>query len=160
MPTTFCSKNSGREAKLYHNSGTVASPTWVEIKEARDLSLNMTADNFEVSDRNTKFKMYGHGQIDVEISGKMTYRTNNANCETIRGLFLTGCGAEFALMSNRIDGTNGPAEGIRGGFQVFTNSMEFPLADGATVDISLKPCYFENGSNVFVELAWYDVAGV
>lgn len=160
MPTTFCSKNSGRDAKLYHNSGTVASPTWVHIKEARDLSLNMTADNFEVSDRNTKFKMYGHGLIDVEISGKLTFRTNNTNCETIRGLFLSGCGAEFALMSNTISGADGAAEGIRGGFAVFTNSMEFPLSDGMTVDISLKPCYFENGSSTFVELAWYDVAAV
>jgi hypothetical protein len=147
MPTTFCSKNSGRDAKLYHNSGTVASPTWTEIKEARDLSLSMTAEEFDVSDRNTKFKLYDHGGIDVEI------------CETIRGLFLSGCGAEFALMSNTISGANGAAEGIRGGFKVFTNSMEFPLADGMTVDISLKPCYFENGSSAFVELSWYDVAG-
>lgn len=158
MPTTFCSKNSGRDAKLYHNSGTVASPTWTEIKEARDLSLSMTAEEFDVSDRNTKFKLYDHGGIDVEISGKLTYRTNNANCETIRGLFLSGCGAEFALMSNTISGANGAAEGIRGGFKVFTNSMEFPLADGMTVDISLKPCYFENGSSAFVELSWYEVA--
>lgn len=160
MPTTFCSKNSGRDAKLYHNAGTVASPTWTHIKEARDLSLNMTADNFEVSDRNTKFKMYGHGGIDVEISGKLTFRTGNTNCETIRDLFLSGCGAEFALMSNTISGADGAAEGIRGGFSVFSNSMEFPLSDGMSVDISLKPCYFENGSGTFVPLAWYEVAAV
>ena len=160
MPTTYCSKNSGRDAKLYHNSGTVASPTWVHIKEARDLSLTMTADNFDVSDRTSKYKMYGHGGIDVEISGKLTYRTNNTNCDTIRTLFLSGCAAEFALMSNTITGADGAAEGIRGGFAVFTNSMEFPLADGMSVDISLKPAYFENGSSTQVELSWYDVAAV
>lgn len=160
MPTTFCSKNSGRDAKLYHNSGTVASPTWTHIKEARDLSLSMTADEFDVSDRNTKFKMYDQGGLDVEISGKLTFRTSNTNCKTIRDLFLSGCGAEFALMSNTISGADGAAEGIRGGFKVFTNSMEFPLSDGQTVDISLKPCYFENGSSVFVGPAWYEVASV
>lgn len=158
MPTTYCSKNAGRDAKLYHNSGTVASPTWVHIKEARDLSLNMTADSFDVSDRTSIYKMYGRGSIDVEISGKLTYRTNNTNCDTIRTLFLSGCAAEFALMSNTITGADGAAEGIRGGFAVFTNSMEYPLADGMTVDISLKPAYFEDGSSVQVELSWMDVA--
>ena len=155
MATTFCSNNSGRDAKLYHNAGTVASPTWTHIAEARDLSLNMTAEEFDVSDRNTKFKMYDHGGIDVEISGKLTYRNGNANCETIRDLFLSGCGAEFALMDGPI--ATAGSEGIRGGFKVFTNSHEFPLADGMTVDISLKPCYFEDGSNAFVELEWYTV---
>lgn len=158
MPTTYCSKAAGKEAKLYHNAGTVASPTWTHIKEARDLSLNMTAEEFDVSDRSSKFKMYDSGLIDVEISGKLSFRTNNTNCDTIRTLFLSGCGAEFALMSNTITGADGAAEGVRGGFKVFTNSHEFPLSDGMTVDITLKPCYFENGSNVQVEVSWYDVA--
>ena len=159
MATTYCSKNSGREAKLYHNSGSVASPTWVHIKEARDLSLNMTADSFDVTDRTSRYKLYGTGSVDVEISGKITFRTSNTNCKTIRDLFLSGCAAEFALMSNTITGADGAAEGIRGGFAVFTNSMEFPLNDGMTVDISLKPAYFE-ASNAFVDVQWYTVAAV
>lgn len=160
MPTTFCSKNAGRDAKLYHNSGTVGTPVWVEIKEARDLSLPMTADSIDCSDRSTKIKLFDSAGIEVSISGKLTYRTGNANCKTIRDLFLDGCGAEFALMSNKIDGTNGAAEGFRGGFKVFTNSHEFPLADGMTVDIELKPCYLENGSGAQVLPGWYTVAAV
>lgn len=31
---------SGKETKLYYNSGTDASPTWVEIKRARNVQVN------------------------------------------------------------------------------------------------------------------------
>jgi hypothetical protein len=155
MPTTFCSDSSGRDAKLYYNSGTVASPTWVEIKEARDLSMPMTAESYDDSDRSTAIKLFGAGGIEVSISGKLSYRNGNANCETIRDLFFSRCAAEFALMDGPI-ATSG-SEGFRGGFKVFTNSHEFPLADGMTVDIELKPAYFENGSGTQVLPAWYTV---
>lgn len=156
MATTFCSNNSGRDAHLYLNTGTVASPTWTEIIEARDLSLALTAESIDVSDRSTKFKLYDSGGIECSISGKLTYRNGNANCESIRDLFLSGCGAEFAL-------TDGPiatvgTEGIRGGFKVFTNSHEFPLADGMTVDIELRPCYFENGSSTQTVPEWVTIS--
>jgi len=35
---------SGKDCYLYYNSGTYASPTWVEIKRARNITFNLGSD--------------------------------------------------------------------------------------------------------------------
>lgn len=153
MATTFCAKDTGRDAHIYLNTGSVATPTWTEITEARDVSMPMTADQIEQSDRSTKFKLYSSGGIDLSVSFKMSYRNGSANFASLQSLFLTGCGAEFAIMDGPI--ATAGSEGVRGGFQVFSNSFDFPLSDGQTVDIELRPCYFEDGASNQTFPAWY-----
>lgn len=156
MPTDYCSDNLGRDARLYRNTGTVAVPVWTEIKEARDITLNMAGDKVEQSDRSTVFKLYDVGSIDLSITATLTYRPGNANCEALRNLMLNNCAEQMALTSGPI-ATSG-SEGIRAGFKVFNNNYAFPLADGMTVEIELAPCYYESPAAVGVQIppVWFE----
>lgn len=156
MATEYCSDNLGRDARLYRNTGTISVPVWTEVKEARDITLNMAGDKVEQSDRSTRFKLYDVGSIDLSISATLTYRTGNANCEALRNLLLNNCAEQMALMSGPI-ATVG-SEGIKAGFKVFTNNHAFPMADGMTVEIELAPCYYEDPTVAGVQIApaWYE----
>ena len=41
----------GMEAKLYRNTGTYALPTWVELTNVKDLTLNLEAGEADVTTR-------------------------------------------------------------------------------------------------------------
>lgn len=157
MTTEFCSNNLGRDARLYRNTGTVVTPVWTEVTEARGLQLPMAADKVEQSDRSTRFKLYDSGGIDISFSGKLSYRSGNANCEALRDLMLDNCAEQMALMSDDI--TVVGAEGIKAGMKVFTNSHDYPFTDGKTIDIELAPCYYENPTVAGVQIVpiWYVV---
>ena len=155
MPTTYCPGDTGRDAHLYLNTGTVSTPTWTEITEAMDFSAPMTADQINRSDRSTRFKLFAAGGIDLGVSFKFNYRNGSANFDSLWALFIAGCGAEFALMDGPI--ATAGSEGIRAGFMVFASSFEFPLEDGQTIDFELKPCYFEDDLSAQTTPEWYTV---
>ena len=46
-----------RKKKLYRNNGSHASPTWIEVKEVRDLDIKFSPDKFDDSDRSSNFKL-------------------------------------------------------------------------------------------------------
>ena len=158
MATTYCSANTGRDAYLYRNTGTVATPVWTHVKEARDLSMPMTAEKIKQSDRSTVFALYDNGEIDLSITGSLSFRSQNANCTAIRDLMLSRCSEQMALMSGPI-ATVG-SEGIKAGFKVFGNTHNFPLSDGMTVDIELAPCYYEDPTVAGTQIApaWYEIS--
>ena len=72
---------AGRKCKLYRNTASYATPTWVEIEEAKDVTRTMSTDQVEEGDRSSPFKKYDDGLIDWEISFNMTYRNGNTNCD-------------------------------------------------------------------------------
>ena len=41
----------GMEAKLYRNTGTYAAPTWVEMTNVKDVTLNLEAGEADVTTR-------------------------------------------------------------------------------------------------------------
>ena len=157
MATEYCSNNLGRNARLYRNTGTIATPVWTEVTEARDLQLPMAADQVEQSDRSTRFKLYDAGGIEMAFTGKLSYRSGNANCEALRDLMLENCAEQMALMSGDI--ATAGSEGIKAGMKCFNNSHDYPFTDGMSVDIELKPSYYENPLVAGVQIVpvWYVV---
>ena len=57
----------GMEAKLYRNTGTYAAPTWVELTNVKDLTLNLEA-----------------GEADVTTRGNAGWRTTAASASSGR----------------------------------------------------------------------------
>ena len=68
----------GGEAGLYRNSGTYASPVWVEVVLARDVTPSGGWDFVEASDRQTALKLYAKTQIDAPIQVLMRADITNA----------------------------------------------------------------------------------
>ena len=137
---------AGRKAKLYRNTATNASPTWVEILEARDVDITRAADQVEESDRGSDYKKYDDGQIELAITFNMTYRNGNANCDYLRDALLNGTAFEVAAMDGDVatSGSTGP----RFFGKVFQVNKSEPLADGQTYDLEIRPTYHEESSAV------------
>lgn len=56
--------------KLYYNSGTNASPTWVEIAQAKDVTWNGSTDGVDTSSRRSPQKFQ---ELTQEDFGELTF---------------------------------------------------------------------------------------
>jgi hypothetical protein len=63
------------EAKLYYDSAdSIASATWVEIKNIKDVAEPDAAEKLDVSTRASKNKKYWSGMVDQGVSTQYQYQ--------------------------------------------------------------------------------------
>lgn len=129
------SAKTGREAKAYRNDGTWASPSWLELENARDLSLAYDADFPEVSSRASKHKKYLQGMIDSPIEMDFVYDQSDADCVALLDAALNDTNIEIAIMDGDIAVAG--AEGLRAEWKVGFNRAE-PLTEGMTITFALR----------------------
>ena len=153
----FCQNASGRDARLYYNTGTVPVPVWVEVTEAQDITMPWTTEEIENLERESDFVLFDSGPQRIEATFALTYRQGNTNARHFRDSLQSKCAWEYAIMSGDI-ATSG-SEGIRAGMKTFSNSHNFPASGQSTVDIKLLPAYFEDAGSVGVGIppSWYEV---
>lgn len=148
----------GLDCKAYYNSGTHASPTWVEIKKGRDFSIpDFGVNPLEANSRESKFEAYTPGLIKCGIG--FTY-LHSRGADTVRdalaGMVTGRTSKEFAIMDGDI--TLVGALGLRmfGIMEKFSQSQD--LEGNLAWDASLKPAYVVEAS-AKVEPDLYIVAG-
>src|SRR5690349_56627 len=59
---------SGDQCRLYKNTGTNASPVWVEIDKCKDLSAPVTFGEGDSSARDCEFELTESGLIKIEVT--------------------------------------------------------------------------------------------
>ena len=145
---------AGKRCKAYRNTGTDATPVWVEMGEIRDLDITRAPDQTDDSQRGSNYKKYDDGLIELEVSGELNYRNGNANCDYIRDALNAGTVFQIAAMDGAItvSGQTGP----RYFCKVFQANKSEPLTDGQRVGILFKPAYHEE-SSVVIEPTEYTV---
>ena len=136
---------TGFDGKMYYNSASYASPTWVEIKQVKDVTLTSSTDKIEDSDRGSKFKKYCTGQIDLEVSANLTYRNNDTIGDAIRNAHINRTDLDIAVMDGDI--TTSGTEGFRFNSKVFSHDWQQSIGDVMTVDCTFAPTYWHDGSN-------------
>jgi len=149
----------GFDAKLYYNSGTHASATWVEVTQAMDVSVDISAGEVDVSTRESVFKMTGMGLIDATINFAYLHTLGSDSVFTalIAACRLTASAApvQLAAMDQAI-ATSG-AKGLRA-FCVVTNLPQSQaMEEGIKYDFSAKPTRHVESSAV-VAADWYVVS--
>lgn len=132
----------GKNAKLYYNTGTYATPTWVEIKYVTDVRVTLTATETEISTRATvPFKTYVSGLIDLGFECDYSWIEGDDSVFTaIKNAFLDGTPMDIAIMDGNI-AVSGTHEGIRSPFvitrldleQTLDGAQKFSLAGKATL---------------------------
>lgn len=137
---------AGRKNKLYRNTGTNATPTWVEVTEARDVDIERSVDQVEEMDRSTPYKKVDDGHIDLGITFGMTYRNGNANCDALIAALHAGTVAEYAAMDGDIT-VNGTT-GLRMFGKVFQANTSQGLGSSDQLDIVIRPTYHEESAAV------------
>lgn len=140
--------------KLYQNTGTSAAPVWALITGTRDINLPMTADELDDSSRDSRYKKYLSGMIDLSVTFQMRYHSGNADHTDLVNKFFDQDVFEVAVMDGDI-ATPGN-QGVRCYVQLFSAGLTLPLADNTLVDFAMKPAYFEEGGEVDPE--WYVVS--
>jgi hypothetical protein len=118
----------GYEGRLYYNTGTEGSPTWVPVNTVRDVSLTQEANEVDDTSRTTagwRSRRQGLKQWGTEF--ETIYEPSNTAWQAIRENFYNGTPSEILVLDQdiSIDG----AEGLRGFAEVTGFDKEEPLED-------------------------------
>jgi len=133
----------GMEAKLYRNEGTYASPTWTELQNVKDLTLNLEAGEADVTTRgNAGWRATIAALKDGSIEYDMLWDTADANFSAIKDAFFNGTNIEFAVMDGDIATTG--SQGLRAEMSITGFSRSEALEEAMMVSVNAKPTYSVN----------------
>lgn len=148
--------NLGLDAKFYYDlDGTLASPTWVELDVARDVTTSASANESETSDRRTNFVTSCPALLTLETSVECTYENGNSQLEDLRNAFLNRTSVLIAVMDGDITVTG--TQGFVYYAHVYSNDLAQPLTDSSTVSMTFKPAT-PPATDSTVNPQWYEVA--
>lgn len=142
----------GRNAKLYRNTGTWASPTWVVIGNVRDLTLNLEEEEADASTRATAangFRATVPVIKNASVEFDMVLDDNDAGFTAIKNTWKNSALLDMAVMDGDI--TTAGSQGLRAEMSVFNFSRNEALGDVQTVNVSVKPGYSNNAA-VWLEI--------
>lgn len=127
----------GLNAKLYRNTGSFGSPTWVEVSNIQDLDL---ADNMDEADATTRASG-GIAESEPTVRNiEVTWNMKN-NADTHMIAFRTAYATRAAVDLQILDGpiaTVG-SHGVRGRFKFHEFGKPQNLRDGQFVNLRAKP---------------------
>jgi predicted secreted protein len=133
----------GMEAKLYRNTGTYAAPTWVEVANVRDLTLNLESGEADVTTRaNNGWRATVATLKEGSIEFEMVWDTEDTNFTAIQTGFFDNTPIEFAVMDGDITVTG--TQGLRATMSIVNFSRGEPLEEAVTASVSAKPTYATN----------------
>ena len=145
----------GKDCKLYINTGTRATPTWVEVKKAINVSANLGKGEADISARFSGWKLTKGALKELEIT--FTYRHKRGTdtvFDSLLSAYLNDTPREFAVMDAAI--TEVGAQGPRAFCEVISMNLTQELENAQEFEIALKPTYQEE-SGVLMEPSWFEV---
>ena len=142
----------GLNAKLYRNAGTYESPTWNEMTNVKDLTLNLESGEADVTTRgNNGWRATVATLKDGSIEFEMIWDTEDAAFTAIKSAWFAGTSIEFAVMDSGI--TVDGSQGLRASFSITKFSRNEPLEEAMTVSVTAKPTYAEHAPE------WMTISG-
>ena len=133
----------GMEAKLYRNTGTYAAPTWVELTNVKDLTLNLEAGEADVTTRgNAGWRATVATLKDGSIEFEMVWDTTDTNFTAIQDAFFNNTYIEFAVMDG--DVASSGSQGLRATMSITNFSRSEALEEALMVSVNAKPTYAVN----------------
>ena len=133
----------GMEAKLYRNTGTYAAPTWVEMTNVKDVTLNLEAGEADVTTRgNAGWRATIAALKDGSIEFEMVWDTADADFTAIQQAFFGNTDLEFAVMDG--DVASSGSQGLRATMAITNFSRSEALEEAIGVSVTAKPTYADN----------------
>ena len=146
----------GKDCEVYVNSGTHAAPTWVEVKNAINVSANLGKGEADISARFSSWKLAKGALKELEIS--FTYRHKrglDAVFDTLLAAYIEDTPLEFLVLDGAIGETG--AQGPRAFCEVFSMNLTQELENAAEYEFSVKPTFKEE-AGVLIQPSWHEVA--
>ena len=145
---------AGYSWKIYQNSGTYASPTWALIEDTRDITIGLTADELDDSSRDSSYKKYLSGMLDLSVNFQLRYRFDSTVHSALLAKVTGATVFEIAVVDGPI-ATSG-SEGWRMYVQLTSHNLNLPIGDNTLIDFTARPAYFAE-SSVEIDPSWYTV---
>lgn len=101
----------GIGAKLYYNSATFGSPTWVALTIVRDVTMNRKATTADVLTRSTRAMRKVPTTFDISITGSWLADVDDTGYLVVRTAFLAGSTLDVMCLTGV--STNNGEEGWR-----------------------------------------------
>jgi Phage tail tube protein len=126
----------GLDMFAYHNTGTYAAPIWAPIDICRDVTLDMTKGEADLSLRGSKWRRRRGTLKEGSISMELLYSPGNASYDAIADAFTNDTIMDIALADGLITtpGTNY----FRADVEVFGFTRNEPLEDAVTVSSTMN----------------------
>lgn len=141
----------GTDNKLYYNSATNASPTWVLICIVGDVNLNLGGSNAEIKTRCSVWDMGLPARLTAELTYNLLGHIGNSVWEALRGYYFGRTSKQIAV-ANAAIATVGTQY-----FKAFMHFTAFPigqnLEDANGGEATMVPSYVEE-SSALVEPSW------
>ena len=133
----------GMDAKLYRNTGSYGSPTWNEMPNCKDVTLNLEAGEADVTTRgNNGWRATVATLKDASIEFEMVWDSADLDFEAIRDAFLNKTAIELAVMDGDITVVGN--QGLRASCMVTNFTRNEPLEEAISVSVTVKPTYATN----------------
>lgn len=146
---------TGLECKLYYNAATHASPTWVEITKAINVSFTSSKGEANQDSRSSTWRKTRGTIKDLEIT--FTYRKKQGTDTVFDALiaaYVAGTIYEYAVLdgAHNVSGV----QGVRCFGEIMTAGNTQDLENVEEVEFTIKPAYKEEGG-VEINPDWYKV---
>jgi hypothetical protein len=141
--------------KIYQNTGTDAAPVWALITGTRDITVPMTADELDDSSRDSLYKKFLSGMIDLGVDFQMRYHSGNPDHTTLINNFFNQTVFQIAVVDGDISTVG--SQGVKFFCQLFSNSISLPLGDNSNVDFTAKPAYADEGAGE-IDPTWFTIS--
>lgn len=127
----------GITSKLYYNSATYGSPTWVEVTLIADLAVNPQWERHNVSSRGSRVISNKKTMLGLEITGTLKKKPG----DTTYGKFVDALMSDDVLDVLVLDGARdvNNVRGWRFDAQVTQGNDDQSLTGGGYLDIVLSP---------------------
>lgn len=133
----------GMEAVLHRNTGSYASPTWVDMPNCKDVTLNLESGEADVTTRaNAGWRAVVSTLKEGSVEFELIWDTTDPTFLALQSAFFNNTPIELAVMDGPI-ATSG-SQGLRATCSVLNFSRSEPLEEAISASISAKPTYSAN----------------
>ena len=133
----------GLEGKLYYNAGSYDTPDWKEMKNAKDVTLNLEKGEADITTRGARGWKAAVGTLkEGSVELEMVWDTEDEGFTALQNAWFGDTPVEMAVMDGPI--TASGSQGLRATMSVISFSRKEPLEEAMTASISIKPTYAEH----------------
>jgi hypothetical protein len=130
----------GMEAVLHRNTATYAAPTWVDMPNCKDVTLNLEAGEADVTTRaNAGWRAIVATLKEGSVEFELIWDTEDATFLALQSAFFNNTPIELAVMDGPI-ATSG-SQGLRATCSVLNFSRSEPLEEAISASVTVKPTY-------------------
>ena len=134
---------------FFNNGGDWETPIWQEIGNAKDVTLNLSTGEADVTTRgNQGWKATKATLKEGSIDFEMIWDTEDDSFSAFQQAYFSNESIEVAAMDGDI--TESGSSGLHAEFSVTNFSRNEPLEEAVTASVTIKPTYSEHAAEWMV----------